>query len=243
MSMPKAVAKAQLSEYFIYTIEGTESIPDGWSKRLRSFTAKAVPLDIQYRYREHEYGDQLTRLYILRNDSDSNLGTTPLPNGTVRILRDNGRAGLSYLAEQTIQYVPIGDKLELNLGHDPNVHFELRKQRVWRDEILMSLKAPNAYQKLKGGFRFASNSRVAGWDKHIQYEQRIRNDTGKPIELEIRREYAGDVTFKSKLEPTLFDYRTVEYKIKLDTAEKNALAYEIIIRKGENAKNSQVTLQ
>ena len=33
---PKEIAKEGLSEYFIYTIEGTETIRNGWSKRMRS---------------------------------------------------------------------------------------------------------------------------------------------------------------------------------------------------------------
>ena len=33
----KQIIKEGLSEYFIYTIEGTETIPNGWSKQLRSF--------------------------------------------------------------------------------------------------------------------------------------------------------------------------------------------------------------
>ena len=40
---PKEVVKEGLSEYFIYTIEGTETIPNGWSKRLRSLEAAKVP--------------------------------------------------------------------------------------------------------------------------------------------------------------------------------------------------------
>ena len=32
---PKEIIKEGLSEYFIYTIEGTETIPNGWSKRMR----------------------------------------------------------------------------------------------------------------------------------------------------------------------------------------------------------------
>src|SRR6478752_5702871 len=43
--------KEGLSEYFIYTIEGTETIRNGWSKRIRSFEARSVPLKVQYRYR------------------------------------------------------------------------------------------------------------------------------------------------------------------------------------------------
>ena len=52
-SRPKEIVKEGLSEYFIYTIEGTESIPSGWSKRLRSVQAGEVPLKVEYRYREY----------------------------------------------------------------------------------------------------------------------------------------------------------------------------------------------
>ena len=116
---PKEIIKEGLSEYFIYTIEGTETIPNGWSKRLRASMPADVPFKIQYRYRPAEYGEQLVRMYLLTNDEESKLGTTPLPDGTVRVFRDNGRDGLSYLTAQTIKYVPIGDKIELNLGPDP----------------------------------------------------------------------------------------------------------------------------
>ena len=130
---PKEVAKEGLGEYFIYTIEGTETIPNAWSKRLRSLEAARVPVKIQYRYRPAEYGDQLVRMYLLTNDKDSKLGTTPLPDGAFRLFRQNGRDGLSFLAVQAIKYVPIGDKIELNLGPDPEVIFDLVKLRTWRE--------------------------------------------------------------------------------------------------------------
>ena len=38
---PKEIIKEGLSEYFIYTIEGTETIADGWSKRMRAVRADA----------------------------------------------------------------------------------------------------------------------------------------------------------------------------------------------------------
>ena len=91
----KEIIKEGLSEYFIYTIEGTETIPNGWSKRMRSLEGGSVPFKIQYRYRPQEYGEQLVRMYLLTNDKASKLGTTPLPDGIVRVFRDNGRDGLS----------------------------------------------------------------------------------------------------------------------------------------------------
>ncbi len=136
---PKEVAKEGLGEYFIYTIEGTETIPNAWAKRLRSLEAAKVPVKIQYRYRPAEYGEQLVRMYLLTNDKDSKLGTTPLPDGAFRVFRSNGRDGLSFLAAQPIKYVPIGDKIELNLGPDPEVIFDLVKLRTWRDELSMQV--------------------------------------------------------------------------------------------------------
>jgi hypothetical protein len=40
----KKIVKEGLSEYFIFSIEGTESIPDGWSKRMRSLEAGRCPV-------------------------------------------------------------------------------------------------------------------------------------------------------------------------------------------------------
>ena len=52
---------------------------------MSSFDAAEVPVNIQYRYRPREYGDQLVRMYLLTNDGESNLGAAPLPDGVVRI--------------------------------------------------------------------------------------------------------------------------------------------------------------
>ena len=145
---PKEIVKEGLGEYFIYTIEGTETIRNGWSKRMRSLQGATVPFKIQYRYRPAEYGDQLVRMYLLTNDKDSKLGTTPLPDGMVRVFRHNGRDGLSFLVAQQIKYVPIGDKIELNLGADPEVIFDLVKLKTWRDDYLGA--APRR-QRLSGG--------------------------------------------------------------------------------------------
>src|SRR6185503_14332600 len=132
----KEIIKEGLSEYFIYTVEGTETIPNGWSKRMQSFEAQQAPVRIQYRYRPQEYGEDLVRMYLLTNNEESKLGTTPLPDGVVRVFRDNGRDGLSYLAQQAIKYVPIGDKIELNLGVDPEVIFDLVKLKVFRNDLI-----------------------------------------------------------------------------------------------------------
>ena len=243
MAEAKQIVKEGLSEYFIYTVEGRETIPTGWSKRLRSFEADDAPLKIEYRYRPREYGEQLVRMYLLANDEESNLGTTPLPDGVVRVFRDNGRDGLSYLAQQTIRYVPIGDEIELNLGVDPEVVFELVKTRSARDEIWLQIHGTDKFQKVgDDALQEEANSTVVGWNDRLSYQQRIRNYTARPINVELRRTYDGHVTFVSGLEPKLHDYQTVELTAKVEPGEKKNLEFTIVQHLGRNAKQNNVTL-
>ena len=241
---PKEIVKEGLSEYFIYTIEGTETIADGWSKRMRSFEGTTVPFKIEYRYREPEYGPQLVRMYLLANDEESKLGTTPLPDGVVRLFRQNGRDGLSFLVAQPIKYVPIGDKIELNLGPDPEVIFELVKLRVWRDNIWMRVDGTDLYRRVdKPGVEIEIRSSVAGWAEHTVYTQRVRNYSGKPIDLEVRRTFPGHVVFRSLLKAKNHDYRTVQYTATVAAGEKADLLYEIVQLYGRLQKQDNVTIE
>ncbi len=229
---------------FIYTIEGTETIQNGWSKRMRSLDAAAVPFKIQYRYRPQEYGEQLVRMYLLTNNKDSKLGTSPLPDGVVRVFRENGRDGLSYLTQQGVKYIPIGDKIELNLGPDPEVIFEWLKLKTHRSDIWFQVNGVNVFHNLdEQGFQAEPNMTVVGWDDHETYSQRVRNYTAKPIELEIRRPLPGHVVFRGRLEPTLFDYQTVEYKTTVPAGKRVDLMHEIVRHQGRNAKQNNVTLE
>ena len=162
----------------------------------------------------------------------------------LRVFRANGRDGLSYLAAQNLKYVPIGDKIELNLGPDPAVVFELLKQKVYRDNLWFQIKGGNLYRKLgEDGFKLELDSQVAGWDEHTVYRQKIRNYTRKPIHVQIRREYPGDIVFRSRLNPTLHDFQTVQFETDIPAGGKAELDYEVIARLGYNQKQNRVELQ
>ncbi len=251
MSMPaaapaeeKAIIKEGLSEYFIYSIEGTETIPNGWSKRMRSFQGKNVPLKLRYRYRPKQYGDQLVRMYLMTNNTESKLGTTPLPDGVVRVFRDNGHDGLAYLTQQSIKYIPIGDKIELNLGPDPEVVFELTKLRASRDNLWIQIHGTNKFQQVGvDSVQSQQKATVVGWDDHSLYRQEIRNYTPKPIDIEIRRSFDGHVVFRSRLKPTLYDFQTVQFTAQVMPGAKKDLLYEVVQHQGHNAKQNNVTLE
>ena len=240
----KAIVKEGLSEYFIFSIPGTETIPNGWSKRLRAIEAAEVPFTVQYRYRPMEYGERLVRLYTFKNDAACKLGGAPLPDGMIRVFRDNGRDGLSYLAQMPTKYIAIGDKVEVNLGEDPEVIFELVKLRAARDNIWMQLRGMDVFRRVgEPGVEIDVNSAVAGWDDREVYAQRIRNYTAKPIEVEVRRGFPGHVVFRSALPGVkLHDFQTVQFTATVAAGEKADCLYELIRHQDRNSKQSNVTL-
>src|SRR4030042_7215017 len=85
MEGPKEIRKEGLSEYFLYTIEGTEDVPDGWGKRLVSFAADTVPVRNLYRYEEGKYGQSSVRFLLFANDKEHRLGKEPIPAGLGKV--------------------------------------------------------------------------------------------------------------------------------------------------------------
>ena len=240
---PKEIVKEGLSEYFIFTIPGAESVAHRWSKRMKLFEGRDVPFRIQYRYRPQEYGEALVRLYLLRNDEAGKLGSAPLPDGIVRVYRDNGRDGLSFLTEQAIRYVPIGQEIELNLGTDPEVIHERIRLKSFRDSFWYRRHGVSVYYSPDEGHRIQVKDTIAGWDDHQQWVDRIRNYRGDAIDVEIRRSFSGHVVFKSGLGPKLHDYRTPQFSTRVEAGQRRDLAYELVFKQGYNKKQDNVTLK
>jgi hypothetical protein len=102
----------------------------------------------------------------------------------------------------------------------------------------------NVFHKLdEPGFRAEPNMTVVGWDDHEIYSQRVRNYTAKSIELEIRRTLPGQVVFRSRLDPKLHDYQTVEYQTTVPAGKRVDLIQEVVRHQGQSAKQNNVTLE
>ncbi len=220
---PLEIVKEGLSEYFIYTIEGEQNVPNGWSKRLSSFRARQVRFDILYRLRPHQYGDRPVRFFILVNDAEHKLGTTPLPDGVVRTFRDNGKDGLAFLGQQTTKYVPIKADIELNVGLD--------------DEVVEEAKCLSV---ARSNFTFAgSPPRVAGWDETRSWKEEIRNYRDKAIRMEVRRVISGDVDLVAEASK-IHDFQTVEFTFDVKPHEKFSWSYRYTQHLGRNAKQNRI---
>jgi hypothetical protein len=146
---PKEIKKEGLSEYFLYTIEGTETIPDEWGKRLLSFEVNDILVKSLYKYDEERWGTETIRFVAFTNDEKHNLGQTPIPDGDVKIYSQADDLGfLSYVGGTSIKYIPVNEEIELNLGPARLVTVEPK---------LMDFKTEK--------YLFDSKGNVSGWDE------------------------------------------------------------------------------
>jgi hypothetical protein len=168
---PKEIKKEGLSEYFLYSIEGTETIADKWGKRLLSFEAEDIKVKSLYKYDQQRWGTQAIRFVSFTNDEEHNLGQTPIPNGTVKIYgKADANGYLSYVGGTSVKYIPVDEEVELNLG-------PARLVRV--EPILMNYKTENyVYDKEKN---------ITGWDEIRTWKIEVTNTRELPIDLEITR--------------------------------------------------------
>ena len=224
---PKIV-KEGLSEYFIFTVEGTQTVKNGWSQRMVSFRASEVPFEILYRFRAHQYGSRPVRFFILANDEEHKLGESPLPDGVIRVFRDNGRDGLNYFTAQKTKYIPIKEKIELNVGADDQIVYERLVLDVARSEFQYDHSPP----------------RVVGWDETRKWQEEVRNYRAKPITIEIRHVLQGDVEFSAEAVGglKLYDYRTPEYTMTIPSRKPTKWVTEGTFHLGRNQKQNRVRL-
>jgi hypothetical protein len=227
---PPKIVKEGLSEYFIFTVEGQQTIKNQWSQRMVSFRSRDVPFEVLYRYRPHQYGPAPVRFFILANDAEHKMGESPLPDGIIRVFRENGRDGLSFYTAQSTKYIPIKEKIELNVGKDDQIVYErvvldLGRQNFIYDETVQPTPP------------------VVGWDETRKWQEEIRNYRAKPIKMEIRHVLSGDVQFGMEgAAVKLYDFHTPEYVLTLAAGQKQKWLSEGTFHLGRSQKQDRVRM-
>jgi len=221
------IVKEGLSEYFIFTVEGEQTVKTGWAQRMVSFKAREVPFEILYRLREHQYGPRPVRFFILANDEEHKMGESPLPDGVIRVFRDNGKDGLAYYTTQATKYIPIKEKIELNVGTDDEIVYERVVLDLARSDFIFDGTPPV----------------VVGWNEMRKWQEEIRNYRAKAIKVEIRHVLGGHVEFAMEDSPKLFDYHTVEYVVEVPARKTQRWVSDGLFHLGQNQKQDRVELK
>ena len=209
---PKEIKKEGLSEYFLYTIEGTETIPTGWSKRLISFDVGEVPVVNLYKYEEERYGRSVVRFLSFKNDEEHELGETPIPGGMLKVYRGvDDKGHLSYTGQSSFKYIPVDEDVELNLGAVANVVVE---------PTLMDFETKN--------YRFDRKRNISGWDEVRKFKIEVRNTREISAKVEIRRNFPTQYwKLNTSQEFENVDLDTVKFTLNLKPRSKQVFGYTL----------------
>jgi hypothetical protein len=216
----KEIVKEGLSEYFLYTIEGTESIPTGWSKRLPSFDVADVPVVNLYKFEQDRYGDLPVRYLSFKNSETDRLGETPIPGGMLKVYRSvDSQQRLSYQGQSSFKYIPIDQDVELELGPVKDVIVE-----------------PTLMEKRTENYSYDRYGNISGWDEVSTFRIKARSARDLAVKVEIRRNfntnywelrYSGDCGEYEKK-----DTNTVKFTLELAPHSEKVFGYVLTTYQG-----------
>jgi hypothetical protein len=220
---PKEIKKEGLSEYFLYTIEGEETIPTGWSKRLMSFDVGEVPVVNLYKFEQERYGNSVVRFLSFKNNEEHKLGETPIPGGMLKVYRSADNQGhLSYTGQSSFKYIPVDEDVELNLGAVGDVVVE---------PTLMDFETKN--------YRFNRDRNISGWDEVRKFKIEVRNTRDIGTKVEIKRNFPTQYwKLSTSGEFEKVDLDTIKFTLILEPRSKQIFEYTLTTYHGVRQEDS-----
>ena len=215
----KKIVKEALSEYFLYTVEGRDTIPSGWAKRLPSFRAADVPVTSYYKFEKERWGDQVIRFFRFTNSEPSQLGKEPLPDGDVKAFRLITDDKLyAFVGRTAVKYIPVNEFVELELGPDREV----------------SVK-PTLVNWTKTSLSFDANGNINGWTTTESWEIDVQNSREIDVMLDIRSHFSGDWSLITAANYEKVDVAKVKFILPLKSRAQQKITYELTVKHGVNS--------
>ena len=242
----KEIIKEGLSEYFIYTIEGTETIPNGWSKRMRSFEGRPCPSRSSIATGRSEYGEQLVRMYL----ADERQGLEARHHAAARrrwcvSFATTAATGSRTSRSKRSSTSPSGTRSSSTWAPIREVVFELdQAPRVARSDIWVKIDGTDTFKRVDG-------------DKREVDESQLRRRLGRPRLSSISESattpasrstwksaaaFPGHATFKASFEPQTTTSRPRSSSDGAARARAD-MFFELVTRQGRGAKQNNITIE
>ena len=157
-----------------------------------------APLECLYKLTDRD-GDsrQFTKFYRFKNvklldekgkekklSTMENLGLSPLPNGMVRLFSEYKNKDLAYVGGTETKYVPIGDRVEVNVGPDKDITLNRRL----KDQQTSHVVVRQYKRRLDDNFVLYYD--LTDFDETFYYEEELVS--GKPVDAKVELERRFD---------------------------------------------------
>ncbi|MDE0839119.1 MAG: hypothetical protein OSB41_08695 [Kiritimatiellae bacterium] len=116
-----------------------------------------------------------------------NLGLSPLPDGMVRLFSEYANKDLAYVGGTSTKYVPIGDRVEVNVGRDSDITMIRRL----KDQRISNVIARQYKRRLDD--KWVLYYDMIDHDETFVYEEEIVSGKPMDVEVEIERRFEANV--------------------------------------------------
>jgi hypothetical protein len=159
-----------------------------------------VPLECFYKLSDRDGGTFFTKYYRFKNlklldeagkekklPPMENLGLSPLPDGMVRLFSEYKTKDLAYVGGTATKYVPIADRVEVNVGRDQDITIIRRL----KDQHIGNVVARQYKKRLDD--TFVQYYDLIDYDETFVFEEEIVS--GKPVDAktELERRFDANV--------------------------------------------------
>ena len=198
----KSVEKKGLSEYFLFTIEGRETIHHQQPVQLLALDVKGAALEPLYRCSDRRSPQQFIKIYRVKNEklADSslsdmkNLGIAPIPDGLVMLYSEYANKDLAFMGSSQTSYVPIGARLESELGLNSDISLCRRVlNRTITDIVARQYKRRIDTQ-------WVLYYDLVDFNSHEFRQEEVINGQAQTVKCEIERRFEGQVLLKTSQE-------------------------------------------
>ena len=156
----------------LLTLEGTQSIPSGWSKRFGIFHCRDLPAVNIYRCEQHKSAPQTVRFLVLKDTGPDILGDKNLPPGPVTIYKNAPNNSLAFISRTDLHRTRPGRPIELNLGPATDVRVRV---------TLTNLSTT--------GHTFDRTRNLSGYNQIRQFHVEAKNTRKLPVRVQVRRTF------------------------------------------------------
>jgi hypothetical protein len=176
-----------------------------------------------------------------------NLGVSPLPDGTVRLFSEYETQDLAYVGGTETKYVPIGDRVEVNVGQEPDITITRRL----KDQRVTNVVARQYKRRLDNTYVLYFD--LIDYDETFVYETEIVSGKPVPVQLDVERQFDANVYLWSPQEkaegwggdePGAYvdlheldgrvervDQNHVKYFVDLNPGEKRLVSYSVTYKR------------
>ena len=116
-----------------------------------------------------------------------NLGLSPLPDGNVRLFSEYENKDLAYVGGTETKYVPIGDRVEVNVGREPDITIVRRL----KDQRITNVVARQYKRRLDNTYVLYYD--LIDYDETFVYETEIVSGKPVPVQLDVERRFDANV--------------------------------------------------